>query len=107
MIYRWCKIAACIDRAAMCNQRAWIRSFSSIRMAYRAILIIVIVWLLIPSHVLVYFGIYNNRCSSEPGLYTKVYNVYAVVVAGWSPPILMAIFGTIGYISLKKVSSKK
>jgi hypothetical protein len=106
MLYRWYKMAACVDRAAMCNRRAWIRSFSTARIAYRVILIITIVWLLIPIHLAIWFRIESGRCVPESGIYAKLFSAYSIVISGWSPPIVMAIFGTIAYRNLKKVSRK-
>jgi hypothetical protein len=106
MLYRYFKMAACIDRAAMCNRRAWIRSFSEAPVARRVILIITIVWLLIPIHLAVYFDIESGRCVPETGTYAKFFSVYSILISGWSPPITMAIFGVIAYRSLKQVRRK-
>jgi len=106
MLYRWYKMAACVDRAAMCNRRAWIRSFSTARIAYRVILIITIVWFLIQIHLAIRFRIESGRCVPESGIYAKLFSAYSIVISGWSPPIVMAIFGTIAYRNLKKVSRK-
>lgn len=103
MLYRWYKMAACVDRAAMCNPRAWIRSFSQARVARRTILIITIVWLLIPVHLAIFFRIENGRCVPETGAYAKFFSAYSIVISGWSPPIVMAIFGVISYRNLKQV----
>lgn len=103
MCYRWYKMAACIDRAAICNRHARIRSLSTVRIAYRAIFIITIVWLLIPIHLAVYFHIESDRCVPESGIYAKVFSAYSIVISGWSPPIVMFVFGTIAYVNSKKV----
>jgi hypothetical protein len=106
MLYRWYKMAACIDRAAMCNRKAWIRSFSNVRIAYRTVLIITIIWLLIPIHLGYYFRIESNRCVPTSGVYAKFFSAYSIIISGWSPPIVMTIFGTIAYLNLKKVRRK-
>ena len=106
MLYRWYKMAACIDRAAICNRHARIRAFADIRIAYRVVLIITIVWLLIPIHLAIYFRIESDRCAPEQGIYAKFFSAYAIVISGWSPPIVMIIFGTIAYVNLKKVRGK-
>ena len=103
MLYRWYKMAACVDRAAMCNHRAWVRSFSTARTAYRAIFIITIVWLLIPIHLGVFFENWTGRCIPQPGLYAKLFSAYSIVLSGFLPPTVMAIFGIIAYRNLKKV----
>lgn len=106
MLYRWFKMAACVDRAAMCSRHAWIRSFSQARIAFRAISIITIVWLLIPIHLGVYFRIESGRCVPQSGTYAKFFSAYSIVISGWSPPIVMTIFGTMAYLNLKKVRRK-
>lgn len=103
MLYRWYKMAACVDRAAMCSRHAWMRSFSNVSVAYRVILIITIVWLLIPIHLAVYFRIESGRCIPESTAYAKFFSAYSIVISGWSPPIVMAVFGFITYQNLKKV----
>jgi hypothetical protein len=106
MLYRWYKMAACVDRAAMCNRNARIRSFSTARIACRVILIITIVWLLIPIHLAVYFENQSGRCIPQPGIYAKFFSAYSIIISGWSPPILMTIFGIIAYRNLKQVKDK-
>jgi len=76
------------------------------RIAYRVILIITIVWLLIPIHLAIWFRIESGRCVPESGIYAKLFSAYSIAISGWSPPIVMAIFGTIAYRNLKKVSRK-
>jgi hypothetical protein len=107
MLYRWYKMAACIDRATMCNRHARIRSFSVARIAYRAILIITIVWLLIPIHLLVYFRIESGQCVPQSGTYAKFFSAYIIVNSAWLPPIVMVTFGIIAYRNLKKVRQNK
>ena len=106
MLYRWYKMAACIDRAAMCSRRPWIRALSEARTARRTISVITIVWLLIPIHLAVYFRIESNRCVPESGLYAKLFSAYSIIVSGWSPPITMICFGLIAYRNLRNVSER-
>lgn len=103
MLYRWFKMAACVDRAAMCSRNARIRAFSDPCVARRVILGITIVWLAIPIHLAVYFGIYWGRCIPEPGIYAQFFSAYSIIISGWSPPIVMLIFGTNAYVNLKRV----
>lgn len=107
MIYRWSKMAACVDRAAMCSRHAWIRNFSEARVARRVILIFTIVWLLVPIHLAVYYRIERGRCVPESGVYAKFFSGYSILISGWSPPIIMAVFGWIAYRNLKQVSRTK
>ena len=106
MLYRWFKMAACIDRAAMCSSQAWIREFSEARIARRVILAIAVVWLCIPVHLAVYYRIESGRCVPQSGTYAKFFSVYSIVISGWSPPTVMAIFGVIAYRNLKKVETR-
>lgn len=103
MLYRWYKMAACVDRAAMCSQRASVRTFSEARTARRVILLITIVWLLIPIHLAVFYRIESGRCVPQSGTYAKFFSVYSIFISGWSPPAVMAIFGIIAYRNLKQV----
>ena len=107
MLYRWYKMAACIDRAVMCSRRAWVRVLSEVRMARRAVLLITVVWLSIPIHLAVYFRIESNRCVPASGMYAKLFSAYSIIISGWSPPIIMVSFGFIAYRNLRKVKKAK
>ena len=106
MLYRWYKMAACVDRAAMCSRHVWIRNFSETRVARRTILIITIVWLLIPVHLAIFFRIESDRCVPQSGLYAKLFSAYSIVISGWSPPIVMIGFGLVAYQNLQKVTKR-
>ncbi|CAF0900850.1 unnamed protein product [Adineta steineri] len=106
MLYRWYKMAAGIDRAAMCSRHAWIRSFSQPRIAFRTILIITTVWLIIPIHLGIFFRIESGHCVPQSGTYAKFFSVYSILISGWSPPTVMAIFGVIAYRNLKKIRTR-
>ncbi|CAF2966536.1 unnamed protein product [Rotaria sp. Silwood2] len=106
MLYRWYKMAACLDRAAMCSRNVRIRSFSQTHVACRAILIITFVWLLIPIHLAIYFRIEFDRCIPQSGTYAKIFSVYSIVACGWPPPIVMIICGIISYRNLKKIRGR-
>ncbi|UJR27953.1 hypothetical protein I4U23_009212 [Adineta vaga] len=64
-------MVAYVDRAAMCCRHVRLRSFSNIRIAYRVILIITIVWLLILIHLAVYFCIESDCCVPKSSDYAK------------------------------------
>lgn len=75
-------MAACIDRAVMCSRYTWIRSFSTARIVCQAILIIIIVWLLIPIHLGVYFRIESGRCVPQSGTYANFFSAYSILISG-------------------------
>ncbi|CAF0826873.1 unnamed protein product [Rotaria sp. Silwood1] len=106
MLYRWYKMAACVDRAAMCSRHVWIRSFSQAHIARRAILIITFVWLLIPIHLFLYFRLESDGCVPQSGAYAKFFSAYSIAISGWPPPIVMIICGIISYRNLKKIRGR-
>ncbi|CAF1275931.1 unnamed protein product [Rotaria magnacalcarata] len=102
MLYRWYRIASFIDCAAMSSRHVWIRSFSQARIAYRTVLTITCVCLLIPLHLAVYFRIEFDRCVPQSGIYATFFSIYSIFISGWTPPLVMAVCGTIAYRNLKR-----
>jgi hypothetical protein len=103
MLYRYYRIAACVDRVAICSPHASIRAFSKFHIARRIILIITIIWLSIPIHLAVYFRIENNQCVPQSGVYSIFFSIYSIIISCWSPPITMTILVIISFRNLRKV----
>ncbi|UJR20133.1 hypothetical protein I4U23_023265 [Adineta vaga] len=99
MISRTYIVMACIDRYALCSPYVHIRAFSRIQIAFRLIPIVILVWLFLPIHLLIFNTIEQDRCIM-PGLYSILYAVYVVLCGGILPPFSMITFGLLAYRNL-------
>jgi hypothetical protein len=99
-------IAACIDRFALCSQHATIRSFCRPRTAVRVIGALVIVWSIIPIHLVVYYSNITGRCVAQAGTYAFFYAMYSLVVIGILPLFLMILFGVLAWRNLQLIRSR-
>ncbi|CAF3743510.1 unnamed protein product [Adineta steineri] len=92
MLSRSFMVAACIDRWAVCSQNLTIRTFSRPYIARRIIIILLIVWTIIPIHVVIFFNNSTGRCIPLPGIYTLFYAIYSLIIIGIVPLLLMIVF---------------
>ncbi|CAF0954949.1 unnamed protein product [Adineta steineri] len=106
MLSRSFMIAACIDRWALCSQNTTIRSLSRPRIAVRIIIILLIVWTVIPIHIVVYYSNNTGRCIALPGTYAFFYALYSLVVIGILPLFLMILFGLLAWRNLQIIRSR-
>ncbi|UJR19502.1 hypothetical protein I4U23_022631 [Adineta vaga] len=66
MTYRWCLAMACIDRYASSSVNVRAREFSRLYIAYRVLLIIAIIWIILPVHNLIFHTIDGGLCVWSP-----------------------------------------
>jgi hypothetical protein len=89
MIYRWTLTMACIDRYASSSANAYIRGFSRSRIAYRIVLIIVIIWIILPVHNLIFRLTNAGVCTWSPAA-SGIYNsIFTITLGGIIPPLIM------------------
>ncbi|UJR24202.1 hypothetical protein I4U23_027168 [Adineta vaga] len=92
MIYRWCITVACIDRCISTSTNVRLRNFASVRIAYRVIPSIVIVWLILPIQALVLFNLRNNRCGILYNVGLSLYfSSYTIITGSIFPTSIMII----------------
>ncbi|CAF2988463.1 unnamed protein product [Rotaria sp. Silwood2] len=92
MMGRWMITIASVDRFAMSSRNARIRHFAQTHVARRAILIIIVVWLILPIHTLIFFDIREGA-----GVCAIIYNrtaalyhsLYTFITGGFLPSIIM------------------
>ena len=94
-------IAACVDRWALCSDNLRIRSFSRPRQAIRLIAILIVIWTLIPIHMVVFFNNDSGRCRATPGTYALFYAIYSLFVIGLFPLVLMIVFSLWAWNNLR------
>lgn len=92
MMYRWLMIAACIDRYAHTKVSAYFQRLTHARVAFRIILVITIIWLILPFHQLVWIDVKGNACTYI-NISVRVYNsVFTIILGGLLPSLIMLIF---------------
>ncbi|CAF2857827.1 unnamed protein product [Rotaria sp. Silwood2] len=101
MLSRSFMIAACIDRWALCSRNATIRSFSRPHQAIRLIIILIIVWTIIPIHMVIFFNNTSGRCIATPGVYALFYAIYSLFIIGIIPLLLMIVFSMRAWHNLR------
>jgi hypothetical protein len=89
--FRSLVVLACFDRFAMSSVHVSIRSWSSVKVASRAIPLAFVSWLFIASHLLIFEDIQNGRCGTY-GLYGKVFSIYTIII-NILPGCLMIVAG--------------
>lgn len=100
-------LLAIIDRYLATSNNVRIRSWSQLKIAHRLSFALLIIISLTGTHLIVYYGIYNNTCQVPPGNgYTIFFAVYLVVIIIFLPHILMVIFSLITFSNLKKARQR-
>ena len=89
MMYRWMLTMACIDRYASSSANAYVRGFSSSSIAFRVVLIIVIIWIILPIHNLIFRVTNAGVCTWSPAT-AGIYNsIFTITLGGIIPPLIM------------------
>jgi hypothetical protein len=85
---------ACIDRCISCSKSARIRRFSSILIARKIVVIIIIIWLIFPMHMIIFSDIQppgNVAClviNNDVAIYHRF---YTIIMGGVLPTIISSI----------------
>ncbi len=91
MAYRWSLTMACIDRYVSSSDNVRLRGFANPYIAYRVVLIIAIIWIILPVHNLIFHTINGGLCiwsSSTVAIYNSI---FTITLGGIIPPSIMII----------------
>jgi hypothetical protein len=93
-----CLILASIDRVLITSHNAGTRKRSTRRLIFISMIGIGLFWMLVQIHTLIFmeilqFGPGYFVCYYQPGVYTIVMTYHSLIITGFLPPLLMAIFG--------------
>ncbi|CAF1287354.1 unnamed protein product [Adineta steineri] len=101
MMYRWSLTAACFDRYALSSSNVRLRNFSRVYIARRVVIIIVLAWIVLPVHILLFHSIRNGICGPRYSIATALYHSIFTTITGCILPILfMSIFTLLTYRNL-------
>ena len=90
MLSRWFVAFACIDRYAQSSTNVRLRNFANIRMSYRSIIGIIIVWTIICSHRMIFYEIKGNICGIVTNTEAALcHSLYVLIGGGVLPAATM------------------
>ncbi len=82
MMYRWGLTAACFDRYALTSTDVRFRNLATVRIAYRVIVVIMIIWLLLPIQALVFFDLRGGQCAFAYDVVVSLYFSSYTIITG-------------------------
>jgi len=95
----------CADRYALCNSRVSIRALCRPQIAHRSIGILLIFWMVVSIHLLIWENIENNRCGVY-GLYGQIFSFYSLIFTGTIPILSMISIGILMMNNLRQLRSR-
>lgn len=95
-----------IDRCMSSSIHVRLRSFTQIKMAYRSMIIVIIIGLISCSHILISYDL-RPKCKTLHGSYGIFDGMFAVVWLGIIPHILMLIFSFITLMNIRRLKQRK
>jgi len=90
-----------IDRCLTSSVSATLRSFSQIKMAYRATIVAILLGFISCIHILVGYDL-RPRCGALSGTFSMYDSMFVVFWLGVIPHVLMLIFGLITCINIRQ-----
>ncbi|CAF0800178.1 unnamed protein product [Adineta steineri] len=100
-LFRTFLVLACADRSAMSSSHVSIRSWATTKIAWRTVIVVIIAWLCIPSHLLIWETIENSKCSAF-GTYVTFYTTYTFIII-FTPLCLISLFGFLTLRNMKRL----
>ncbi|CAF0791576.1 unnamed protein product [Adineta steineri] len=95
-------VFACIDRYLITSNRVTFRALSTPKRAKYLIVLSIIFWSLVSSHIAVGTTIINGQCGTF-GVYATIYSIFTIIVIGSAPPITMGICGYLTYRNMRRL----
>jgi hypothetical protein len=99
-------VLACIDRYAVCSDRAFVRLFNQYRTTIRIIPCVVLFWLLLGLFPASLQTIQNDSCDVFGYAHNIIFSVYIIFAFGIFPVTGMITFGSLLIINLKKIRTR-
>ncbi|CAF3571854.1 unnamed protein product [Rotaria socialis] len=85
---------ACVDRCAACSASATIRRFALVDLTHRLAISIAIMWLILPTHTLIFANILlpgNASCIILQNDVAILHGIYTIIMDGLLPPTVMLV----------------
>ena len=94
-------LMASIDRFMSSSVSARLRSFSQIKVAHRASILVTLIAWASCSHILVSYDL-RPKCATQPGSYAKFDGLFVVIWLGFIPHVSMLTFGVLTIINIRR-----
>ncbi|CAF0746714.1 unnamed protein product [Adineta ricciae] len=98
-------ILTCIDRYLFTSQQATFRAFSTPKRAKCLILVTILSWPLLASHIAIMTTLSNGQCGTF-GIYSLIYTSYTIVFVGFLPPMILSVIGYLTYCNMKQIYNR-
>lgn len=93
------------DRFMSTTAEVRYRAFSHLRIAHRAVPIVIIVSMLFSSHMLIFYNFFP-ACTAQPGIYSRLYSVYLVIWTGILPNGFILLFSILTFRNVTKTKRR-
>jgi len=90
-IYRWLIVMACMDRYMSSSDSIRLRGWANSRIAYRVVIINVIIWIILPVHTLVFLEIWESICGFPLVIVSIYHSIFTIVLGSLLPLSIMTI----------------
>lgn len=98
---------AIIDRCLVTSSDANVRAWGQLKIAHRSSIVLCFTILLLTSHALVFYNIYNNTCLvPSTGAYAIIFSIYLAFFIIALPYTLMLVFSLITFSNLKQTRQR-
>ena len=87
MVYRWCLVAASVDRYALSSTNVRFRKYADLKTARRVVALIVAIWFVLPVHTLIFYNLNAGTCGIVFSPPMAFYHSIYTTVAGTALPI--------------------
>lgn len=92
MMYRYMLAAACVDRCVLSSTNAGLRGFANVKIARRIVMAIILIWLVLPIPLLVFYNLIAGACFITVGYAATLYNgIFSLINACGIPIPIMII----------------
>ncbi|CAF1265887.1 unnamed protein product [Adineta ricciae] len=104
MLCRWLLTVACIDRCLLTFTNPHLRHLATVPIARKIVLLLVIMWLLIPIHILIFADVRRIGyilCTMATDASAIYHTIYTILAGGVFPPLIMLICTRVLWKSLQ------
>ncbi|CAF3080458.1 unnamed protein product [Rotaria sp. Silwood2] len=99
-------LLSAIDRYMSSSADVYLRSFSKIKVAYRNVIIFIIIGLISCSHILISYDL-RPKCATSPGIYAVFDSMFVILWLGLIPHILMLTFGFLTLTNIRRTRQRR
>lgn len=96
-----CSCVAAVDQFLVTSQNVNLRQYSSIKFAYRIVIVVIGFWSIHGIFAPVFYNITAVRCASTNGVYAIYSTIYVTIIITTIPVVIMIIFGTFTYRNIR------